>query len=251
MEKLAAAVAATQGDSAKIAKISDSLAKLQGNQGKPTVAVNRPQSERMQHRHRERQLQHGLGCAGQHWRRHHTCCTTRPQAAFPNLRWFGGPTSVAEPVWPVLSDTGDTGGGESLSRHLLHVWLCHTVVRATRTESRLTIMAGLRQARQPAVWSAAQQQPTWWADSTSPRDHSGGIPEPIFGAAVTLRRLGGEASGPHLHIQPRQPLAHRCRARAPDHARWRHGVGSYLRAAADHEWGLYEAHLHVAHKPCF
>jgi hypothetical protein len=41
MEKLAAAVAATQGDSVKITKISDSLATLQGNQGQLTMAVNR------------------------------------------------------------------------------------------------------------------------------------------------------------------------------------------------------------------
>jgi hypothetical protein len=47
MEKLAAAVAATQGDSAKINKMSDSLATLQGNQGQLTVAVNRLQSEQL------------------------------------------------------------------------------------------------------------------------------------------------------------------------------------------------------------
>jgi hypothetical protein len=47
MEKLATAVAATQGDSAKIAKMSDSLATLQGNQGQLTGAVNRLQSEQL------------------------------------------------------------------------------------------------------------------------------------------------------------------------------------------------------------
>jgi hypothetical protein len=47
MEKLAAAVAATKGDSAKITKISDSLVTLQGNQGQLIVAVNRLQSEKI------------------------------------------------------------------------------------------------------------------------------------------------------------------------------------------------------------
>jgi hypothetical protein len=47
MEKLAAAVATTQGDSAKIIKMSDSLATLQGNQGQLTVVVNRLQSEQL------------------------------------------------------------------------------------------------------------------------------------------------------------------------------------------------------------
>jgi hypothetical protein len=45
MEKLAATVAATQGDSAKNTKMSDSLYTLQGNQGQLTVAVNQLQSE--------------------------------------------------------------------------------------------------------------------------------------------------------------------------------------------------------------
>jgi hypothetical protein len=47
MEKLAAAVTATQGDSAKIIQIADSLATLQGNQGQLIVAVNWLQFEKI------------------------------------------------------------------------------------------------------------------------------------------------------------------------------------------------------------
>jgi hypothetical protein len=47
MEKLVAAVTATQGNSAKITKMSDSLATLQGNQGQLTVTVNRLQFEQL------------------------------------------------------------------------------------------------------------------------------------------------------------------------------------------------------------
>jgi hypothetical protein len=121
MEKLAAAVAATQGDSAKIAQIADSLATLQGNQGQLTVAVNRLQSEKIYTTINEKgsssvgqPMPDGTGDAIAHAARHDH------KLLFPT---FDG----SEDPLPWLNRC-EQGCGESLPRHLLHVRRCCSVV---------------------------------------------------------------------------------------------------------------------------
>jgi hypothetical protein len=201
MEKLAAAVAATQGDSAKIAKIADSLTTLQGNQGKLIVAVNKLQSEKISNT----VIEKGSSSAGQ-------TVLANTGDAIAHAAWHGH--KLLFPIFDGLEDPlpwlnrCDQFFRIQETPEVVKVFLATFYMSGDAAQWYVLLernhgQVGLRQARQPTIRAAAPQQPTWGADPATPRDHSGGIPEPILGFACTLRRLGGEASDPHLHGWPR------------------------------------------------